>query len=75
MGDAPLPTKESVEAYLAKHKLADHFQSALQHVTATQPDDPLAAAAKCALRARDALRTGWVARGLASRPRDEGARR
>lgn len=41
----PMPSKESVQAYIAKHNLQAHFEAALQHVVTEQPDDPLAAAA------------------------------
>jgi len=43
---AALPSKEAVQEYLAKHKLQEHFEAALQHVCTEMPDDPLAAAAK-----------------------------
>ena len=42
----PMPSKESVQAFIEKHGLQAHFEAALQYVVTEQPDDPLAAAAK-----------------------------
>ena len=37
---------EATKAYLEKHNLQAHFQSALEHICKTMPEDPLKAAAE-----------------------------
>lgn len=34
-------TMEAAQAYITKHNLKEHFEAALQHVVALQPEDPL----------------------------------
>ena len=50
--------KKTVMAYVAEHKLGEHFQAALQHAVDTQTDDPLGEAGKFLLERSSGLSRG-----------------